>query len=171
MILGSFASIGFYIFVFSLIEKNNVSITESQVEIKKAEEQKKKIILTKKNILDTKDVRYNLDQRFLGNTEIVRFFDSLETESRLSGVGFSIVSASELKEGEPFKFTLKTIGNYDQNYYYLKILESLPYDLRIKDFSLKYTDQIPQTNAISALQKNTGGWEMNVSLELLLLQK
>jgi hypothetical protein len=171
IVIGSLASISIYIYVFSLIERNNVAIRNLQSEIKKIDNQKNKIRQIKKDIESTKDDRAELDQHFMSGTDIVRFFDSLDTESKIAKVGFSIVSASELKSGEPFKFTLKTVGNYDQNYHFLKILESLPYDLRMTDYTIKYTNQVPQTNTINGLVIDNGGWEMNVSLELLLKDK
>lgn len=171
IIICSLASIGFYVYIFSLIEKNNNSAHNLAIEIKKIDDQKKKVMQIKKDIENTKDIRFALSQHFLTSNDIVRFFDSLDTESRLAKVGFSIVNASEVKTGEPFSFSLKTIGNYDQNYYFLKILESLPYDLRINNFALKYTAQIPQTNALNATTKDIGGWEMSVDEYLQLKEE
>lgn len=168
IILGSIASIVFYFYIFSLIQRNNVSAKNLDLEIKKIEEQKHVVRDIKKQIEDTKDIREILNQHLLTSSDIVRFFDALETESKIAKLKFSIVSAKEIAKGEPFQFELRTVGSYADNYHFLKILEALPYNLKFVDYALRYSDNL-QDQSISAGVANTiSGWEMNVSLELLL---
>lgn len=168
IILGTIASIVFYYYVFSLIEKNNIAVKHLEFEIKKIEEQKHKIRDIKKDIEKTEELRASLKQYLLTSGDIVRFFDALETESKVANVKFAITSASEIAKDKPFKFELRTVGNYMDNYHFLKILESLPYNLKITNYNLVYAEGLSDPALLQDQNNTIDGWEMTVALELLL---
>ena len=90
---------------------------------------------------------------------LVLFIEKLETAARDSGVFLEIESAtlSAAGDGSLPQFRLKTKGSFGENFRYLNLIESMPFQIEINDA------------VFAALTDEKGGkfWELKISLTLL----
>lgn len=101
---------------------------------------------------------------FAGPDSLVLFIEKLETAAHSAGVLLEIKSAELASSGKPApldetlpRFKIVTEGRFGQNFLYLQLLESMPFQIEINDayFSLQSGDQLGEF------------WQFSASITLL----
>lgn len=132
-----------------VIKKGIAEIEKKEANIKKLEDLMASLVPEEQKI----------STAFADSKNLVLFIEKLESAARDAGIKLEISSAElfAADAGAYPKFQLSAEGSFGQNFRFLQLLETLPYQLEI-------------TDAIFALRSTEGAdsyWQVHISITLL----
>jgi hypothetical protein len=135
-----------YFYVSGMVNKNLEKISNLSNNLNTQLLKQEQFKLFKNIINETNLDREELDTRFISSDGLVSFITQVEALATLSGVSVDIgnVSVSEyLHQGsksellEFLNMSISVSGSWENNFYFLNLLESLPYNISIDSFNLQ----------------------------------
>ena len=170
LIILNLLAIGLYWFLSNQINKNTEMISNSASELNIQVAKEKQLKLSKNIIDDTEADRNKLDTFFVSRDDIVSFIQEIESLASSAGISIEInsvevndyVLAGRVSEViEVLNLTLSTNGSWSGNFYFLNLLETMPYKIDVSRLNLQ--------SKINSISKTTS-WESFIGIEVLKLR-
>lgn len=147
------ASLALYGFLFWEIKTKTEEAVKIQEDADKDVKREEGLHLAKVSLAKNKEAIEKIDSYFIARDGVVSFIEELESLGKETGVILSIGSVSaeaDPKVKDDFKETLRirleASGSWENLFYFLSILESLPYRAQIEQMTLSLagaSDKIP----------------------------
>lgn len=150
----------FYVWLFFYIKSLNEKSSILRGDIAVSNGEKTQVLSTKSALVSTEEERVKLSDYFINQNQVVYLIERLESLGKTSGTSLNLTSIdTDKKQKNLLRFSLKINGSFENIYYLLSLLESLPYEMNITRFSVNKSDDL------STKQKSV--WDSEVSVELL----
>jgi Tfp pilus assembly protein PilO len=133
---------GAYAFLYIDIKSKNVRVSELLTEAENDMQKDASLRAIKTSLNENKEFISQIDSYFVPKNGVPDFIDTLEKLGKESEIALSIgsVSVEEGKNKNDFKDALHlhvdTIGSWQNIYYFLSVLESLPYRIQFDQVSV-----------------------------------
>lgn len=151
--------------LFRDIQKRSITISTISNELDQVSEKQSQYLSFKDIINETKEERAKIDSFFVSNDGAVGFLELIEDQGRLSNSTTTIVSVRTEDDKlasstvEILELELEVGAKWQDLYYFLSLLENLPYNITFKNVVIK------------KVEDRVNYWETNFVLQALKLKK
>lgn len=126
-------SITLYVLGYNMVQKEYIKVSDLILQSKQGVQETEQLQSTKHLINETKTQREKLDKYFITADEIVVFIEQIESLGEFTGVSFDLSSVDAVNEnGDALLLKFTTYGSWQDTYYLLALIESLPYNIDIE---------------------------------------
>ena len=136
-------SLGLYGFLFWQVRSENQEASQLLGEAEQDVEKEKTLRAAKISLEKNKQFIEKIDTYFVPKDGVVGFIQELETIGKQTGVSLTIggvTAESDQRTKDDFKETLRirleTSGSWEKTFYFLSVLESLPYRAQVEQIAL-----------------------------------
>lgn len=172
-----------YGILFLKIRSQNQEISTKANEVAVKTEQNKTIRATELSLEKNKDDLNNIDSYFVSSDGVVEFINTLDALGSKSNTKLTIGEVTteldpRVKDDfkETLKFRVNATGSFEDVYYLLTLLESLPVRLRIEQVSLglaSASDKLLFSNASSTTKRVPSAgeeWKLDASVSVIKIR-
>lgn len=126
-----------FAWIYRTISAKTKEVFKLNLKLANLESEQKSMLGLKKFLEETKKDKDKINKVFLSEGRIVEFIEELEKLGRAENVEIKIQSAlvSEKRDANPI-FNFELAGNFENIFRTAVLMENLPYQLEIEEFSL-----------------------------------
>jgi len=126
-------SVTLYIIGYNIVQKEYIKVSNLILQSKQGVLETEQLQSIKHLINETKSQREKINKYFITADEIVAFIEQIESLGEFTGVSFDLSSVDAVDDsGDALLLKFTTYGSWQDTYYLLALIESLPYNIDIE---------------------------------------